>query len=95
MTREQLVEVAHQLADTYPRTELRIVVVVTDASGDFVGVGMNTAGDDADRILRCAIAGEGLVFHDLAGDGSGYTRAGRTQGTEKHLRALPTKGPAR
>lgn len=79
-TREELVEIAQQLADTHQRSDgLRVVVVVTDESGDFVGVGMNTAGDDADRILRCAVAGEGLEYHDV--DGAGYTRRGRTTRT--------------
>lgn len=80
-TRAELADIAQQLAETHDRGDgLRVVVVVTDESGDFVGVGMNTAGDDADRILRCAVAGEDLQFHDVMGaDDARYTRRGRTR----------------
>ena len=79
--RRELVEMAQRLADNAANDGLRVVCVVTDASGDFVGVGMNTAGDDADRILRCAVAGEDLLYADALDDGAGYTRKGRTTST--------------
>ena len=41
----------------------RVVVVVTDESGDWVGVGSNTTFEDVLAILRCALAGDDLLFH--------------------------------
>jgi len=88
--RAKLVEMAQAMADNAKNDGFRVVCVVTDESGEFVGVGMNTAGDDADRILRCAVAGEDLVYYDALDDGAGYTRKGRTTSTIK-VRERPSR----
>lgn len=64
MTREQITEIAQQLADAYPRSEFRVVVMVTDESGAFVGVGMNTGLRDARNIIRCAHEADDVTFHN-------------------------------
>lgn len=58
MNRHQLVRMAQRTVDGIPWPKgFRVVVVVTDASGDYVGVGSNTNSDDVDRILLYALAG--------------------------------------
>lgn len=45
-----------------------VVVVVTDADGEFVGVASTAESRDRTyAILRCALDGEGLVEHPIAG----------------------------
>jgi hypothetical protein len=67
MTREELVRIARRAADAletvYAPVRLRVVVIVTDASGDFVGVSSTTSPSDTDAILRCALANEGYAYH--------------------------------
>ena len=41
----------------------RIVVIVTDQEGAFVGVGSNTTPDDTRNIIRCAHDGDDLRVH--------------------------------
>ncbi len=42
---------------------IRMVVVVTNAAGDYVGVGANTTLQDAWNILNCAVKAEDRVDH--------------------------------
>jgi hypothetical protein len=62
MERRQLVEFAQTLAmlaetaTQFPPNG-RIVVVITDEAGSYVGVGSNTHNEDVEAILRCALEG--------------------------------------
>ncbi len=49
----------------------RVVVVVTDSSGDWVGVGSNTHYEDVVAVLRSALAGEDTRFHDTEPENEG------------------------
>jgi hypothetical protein len=64
--RAELVALAQAAAETLDRVKLgyRVVVLVTDEAGDFVGVGMNTTYGDAVEIMRASLVGEGLEFHE-------------------------------
>lgn len=44
----------------------RIVIVITDTEGTFVGVGSNTSTEDATAILFCALAGADRIDHVTA-----------------------------
>lgn len=64
--REHLVEIAQRIATssgTRVPTGGRIVVIVTDEAGSFVGVGSNTNNDDVGRILRAALFGADRKNH--------------------------------
>lgn len=65
LSRDQLAEIADDLASDAEVTTrcqagagLRIVVLVCDKTGDYVGVGMTTRLDDAMAMMRCALARE-------------------------------------
>jgi hypothetical protein len=64
---EQMVWLAQAIVETvdkaFPESGLRMVLVVTDQKGEYVGVGMTTGLEDALAILRCALAREGAVDH--------------------------------
>lgn len=64
MKREELALLAHKKAmEALPQPGLRIVVIVTDVSGEFVGVGTNTDEKDTSAILRCALNGKDRIDH--------------------------------
>lgn len=62
-------KLAHLAHDTAERLQdafgpgVRVVVVVTPESGDFVGVGSNTDVADVHAILRCALSGGDYTEH--------------------------------
>lgn len=47
-------EEAQRIAQRHRHLGARVVVVFTDAAGNFVGVGGSSADEDRDAILRCA-----------------------------------------
>jgi hypothetical protein len=61
MSRQELVEMAQHAAGKIKG--VRAVVILTDAEGIFVGVGMNTFLEDAMRIIECALTAEEQKFH--------------------------------
>ena len=66
MKREHMAQLAQEAADAvvWPNgARLRVVCIVTDERGDFVGVGTTTGHADTINILRCAIAGGDLQMH--------------------------------
>jgi len=64
LSRDELVSLAQDLATGRQRVNveslsgLRVVVLVCDQTGDFVGVGMTTHLEDALAMMRCALARE-------------------------------------
>lgn len=61
-TKRQLVEFAQTVAELATQVREfpsggRIVVVLTDESGTYVGVGTNTTNEDTENILRSALEG--------------------------------------
>jgi hypothetical protein len=63
MERHRLVRFAQVVADLGGQVKEfppggRIVVIVTDEAGTYVGVGTNTTNEDTENILRCALEGE-------------------------------------
>ncbi len=70
--RERLVEVAQRIATRSEKKDVphggRIVVIVTDEAGSFVGVGSNTNIVDVENILRSALFGEDRRDHPNAID---------------------------
>jgi hypothetical protein len=65
MRREDMAEFASRIANTTPLPEpgCRLVVVVTDAAGDFLGAAGNTDNGDMARILWCALYGADRIDH--------------------------------
>jgi len=66
ITREELADRAQRLAThghSIAPPGTRLVVVCTDESGAFVGVGSNTSDADVMKILWCAIHGEDRIDH--------------------------------
>lgn len=63
LTRQQLANLAHQAAYGFglPSSDLklRVVVLLTDEAGDWVGVGANTCAGDVETILRAALDAKG------------------------------------
>lgn len=62
-TRDMLAQLAQRYADrllAHRKRGHRIVVIVTDESGDFIGVGSTTSYEDTREIVRCAHLGEDL-----------------------------------
>jgi hypothetical protein len=57
MTRKELAylaaDVAMGVSSFRGRTNLRVVVLVSDDEGEFVGVGANVSGNDARLMIRC------------------------------------------
>lgn len=63
---EQLARLAKRIADEAGAPPgFRVVVVVADANGAFVGVGYNTTAQDCVRLLRCAYHADGRVDYPL------------------------------
>lgn len=69
MARKELALLASRTADSVPDSPagLRVVVVVTDASGQFVGVGSTTNDRDTRAILWCALNGGDRQSHSVRG----------------------------
>lgn len=72
--RSGLVDLAQVTADRFEKP-YRAVVIATDESGVFVGVGSNTSMQDAQNIMKCALYAQGLVFHDVE-ETEKYSRRG-------------------
>jgi hypothetical protein len=72
VSRERLVEIAQRVATRAERESVprggRIVVIVTDEAGSFVGVGSNTNNKDVENILRAALFGADRRDHPNAID---------------------------
>lgn len=70
--RERLVEIAQRIATRSERESIphrgRIVVIVTDEAGSFVGVGSNTNNEDVENLLRAALFGADRKDHPNAID---------------------------
>jgi hypothetical protein len=69
VTREHLAALAQSIIDVAVSNEkakdlgLQMVLVVTDESGDYVGVGRNVDDDRTCAILYCAMHGEDRIDH--------------------------------
>jgi hypothetical protein len=92
MTRDALVAIAQTTVDALKNPPYRAVVIVTDASGEWVGVGMNTALDDGIRIMRAALVGEELVFHDVD-EGGKHSRRMKKKRTPQRRSVRQSTGP--
>lgn len=82
--RMDLIDRAQHLADRLKKP-FRVVVIVTDEAGEFVGVGSNTTGDDATNLMKCALYAEGIVYRDV--DGEAYSRRGQRSRTNARRRS--------
>jgi len=67
MSREQLVAIAQALVTNLDGHEprLRVVTVVCDEDGEWVGVGTNTTHEDTVAILHSALTGEDKAIVDV------------------------------
>ena len=69
VTREHLAKLAQSIVDVAMSNaraksqELQMVIVVTDASGEYVGVGRNVDDERTHEILYYAMAGEDRIDH--------------------------------
>jgi hypothetical protein len=69
MDRREMARIADEIANGAKLEKgARIVVVITDAEGAFVGVGSNDTVFNAKILLACALQGEDRVDHTLTGD---------------------------
>jgi len=63
MTRTELVDIAQAIADANRKPPLRIVVCVTDLSGDLMAVGTTTSAEDTENILQAALVAKEKQYH--------------------------------
>jgi len=78
MTRDELVKTASNIVTNVAKTNprIRLVVVVTDMEGSYVGVAGSHGIEDVDALLTSALTGTQKQIHGT-NDGTGWNEKGK------------------